>query len=143
MLGNAVGIVVTSPTGDTDVIVEVKLTRDLDAATGQLCRYMRRVGVPVGLLVGRETIRLLREMYRGEPSVQVIGEFPVALASGLVPSDDPVEYEDRVQRWLESLGDGQEVADEPLRSALLEHVVPAIENGTVRAGGPRRDRISH
>lgn len=143
MAGNAVDIVVTSPWGDTDVVIEVKLARDLDAATAQLRNYMRRVGAPVGLIVGRESIRLLREMYHGEPSIQVIGEFPLALARGLVTSNDPVEYEDHVQEWLESLRNGQEIADEPLRSALREHVVPAIESGTVRAAGPRDRRAFH
>jgi hypothetical protein len=143
MLGNAVDIVVTSPWRDTDVVVGAKLTRDLDATTAQLRDYMRRIGAPVGLVVGQDTIRLLREMYHGEPSIQVIGEFPLALARGLVTSNDPVEYEDHVQEWLESLRNGQETADEPLRSALLEHVVPAIENGTVRAAGPRDRRASH
>jgi len=143
MLGNAVDIVVTSPWGDTDVVVGAKLTRDLDATTAQLRDYMRLIGAPVGLIVGRNTIRLLREMYHGDPSIKVIGEFPIGLARGLVPSNDPVEYEDHVQQWLESFQDGQEIADEPLRSALREHVVPAIENGTVRAAGPRGQRAAH
>jgi hypothetical protein len=139
---SGIDIVVTSPTGHADLVVEVKLSRELDAATAQLRDYMRGVGAPVGLVVGRDEIRILREMYLGHPSIQVIGVFPTELAHDLQISNGPsgmqaLEFEERVQRWLESLLRGESVADEPLLTALREHVLPVIEEGTVRAAGPR------
>lgn len=134
---DGVDIVVTSPTGHFDLVVEVKLRGDLDAATTQLSEYMSRVGADAGLVVGRDTIRILRDTYRGAPSIQVIGEFSTALARGLRIGTDVFEFEDSVQEWLESLRDGDDVAAEPLRSALARYVLPVIADGTVRAAGPR------
>jgi hypothetical protein len=118
------------------IVVAVKPTHDLDAATEQLSAYLRRSHVPVGLLVGRNVIRLLRYGYKLEPDVEVT-EYPVTLAHGLVASDSPAEYADRVQSWLESLGNRWDTVDEPLRSDLLLDVVPMIQDGVVGATGPR------
>jgi hypothetical protein len=43
VLDHGIDIVVTSPTGHTDLVVEVKLARQLDAATAQVREYMRGV----------------------------------------------------------------------------------------------------
>lgn len=137
MSERGIDIVVTSPTGHADVIVEVKLGGDLEAATSRLSEYMRRVGASVGLVVGQETIRILRETYRGRSSIQVAGDFPISLAPRLRRSSTEVEFAEHVQSWLESLRDGSSKTVEPLSSALAEHVLPAIAGGTVRAAGPR------
>jgi hypothetical protein len=115
----------------------VKLAQQLDAATAQVREYMRRIGAAVGLVVGKDRLRILRETYRGQPSIQVVGEFPLELARGLHTSDDPLEFEDHVQRWLEALARTSDAAEEPLLAALREHVLPVIADGTVRAAGPR------
>jgi hypothetical protein len=60
---------------------------------------MRAVGADVGLVVVRDRIRILRETYRGESSIQVVGEFPLQLANGLADAHDQVEFDDRIQRW--------------------------------------------
>lgn len=137
MLDGGIDIVVTSPTGHTDLVVEVKLAKQLDAATAQVGEYMRRIGAAVGLVVGQDRLRILRETYRGQPSIRVVGEFPLELARGLHPSDDPLEFEEDVQRWLEALARTGNTAEEPLLAALREHVLPVIADGTVRAAGPR------
>ena len=137
MADHGIDIVVTSPTGHTDLVVVVKLTKDLDDTTARLSKYMASVGAEAGLVVGLEVIRVLRETYRGRPSIRVVGEFPIAQARGLRLSTDVAEFEDSVQRWVESLQAGEDVATEPLHSALVEHVLPAIADGTVRAAGPR------
>lgn len=115
----------------------VKLGRDLEDATVRLRKYMAGVGAEAGLVVGQDTIRILRETYQGHPSIQVVGEFPITLARGLRSGSDAVDLEDSVQRWLESLQEGKAVAAEPLYSALARHILPVIEGGTVRAAGPR------
>jgi hypothetical protein len=132
-----VDIVVISLTGHADVVVEVTLARQLDSKTAQLREYMRRSGAPVGLLVGPEKIRILSDTYQLQPSIQVVGEFSTGLARGLSTSDDPFEFENRVQSWLESLQRGEAAADEPLLSALREHALPFMADGMVRAAGPR------
>lgn len=137
MADNGIDIIVSSPTGHFDLVVVVKRGGDLDAATSQLSEYMRRLGADAGLIVGRDAIRILVDTYRGHPSIQVVGEFPTSLARGLRIGADEAEFEDSVQQWLEVLKDGEDVAAEPLRSALAEHVLPVITDGMVRAAGPR------
>jgi hypothetical protein len=132
-----IDIVVTSPTGHFGLVVEVKLQGDLDAATSRLGEYMRRVGTNAGLLVVRDVLRILADTYRGDPSIKVVGEFPTSLARGLRASAAGVDFEDSVQRWLESLQNGEDVAAEPLRSALAAYILPALAEGSVRAAGPR------
>ncbi len=137
MADHGIDIVVTSPTGHTDLVVVVTLTKGLDDTTARLSKYMAGVGAEAGLVVGKDVVRVLRETYRGRPSIRVVGEFPIVQARGLRLSADLVEFEDSVQRWIESLQAGEDVATEPLRSALAEHVLPVIADGTVRAAGPR------
>lgn len=137
MADSGIDIIVSSPTGHFDLVVEVKSSGNLDIATAQLSEYMARVGADAGLVVGREVLRILVETYRGHPSIKVVGEFPTALARGLRSGTNEAEFEDSVQRWLELLQDGEDVAAEPLRSALAEHILPVISGGTVRAAGPR------
>lgn len=138
VLETGVDIVVTSPTGHRALVVEAKLRGGLDEATSQLREYMRAVGADVGLVVTRDRIRILREMYRGEPSIQVVGEFPTQLADGLAGAVDGVDFEDRIQRWLESLRDQEQSTTDPRLAPLVEHVLPSLAEGTVRAARPRR-----
>jgi hypothetical protein len=140
VLDTGVDIVVTSPTGHRSLVVEAKLSGSLEEATSQLREYMRAVGADVGLVVMRDQIRILREMYRGEPSIQVVGELPTHLADGLVAARDEVDFEDRIQHWLESLRDQDQSAADPRLAALVEHVLPALAEGTVRAARPRLHR---
>lgn len=137
MAAGNVDIIVTSPTGHFDLVVEVKLRGEIDDATARLSEYMRRMGADAGLVVGRDTIRILRDTYQGDPSIRVVGEFPTVLARGLWVGTDESEFEDSVQRWIEALRDGGDVAAEPLRSALEEYVLPVIADGIVRGAGPR------
>jgi hypothetical protein len=132
-----IDILVVSPTGHPDLVVEVKVGENLDAATDRVADYMRRVGASVGIVINQATIRILRETFRGRPSIRVIGDFPTALAPSLRTSGDESDFEDGVQLWLESLRHARTATAEPLSSALVEHVLPAIADGTVRAAGPR------
>ena len=136
-----IDIVVTSPIGHFDLVVAVKLGGNLDDATTRLSEYMTGVGADAGLVVGRDALRILVETYRDHPSIKV-WEFPIAFARGLRVSSDVVEFEDSVQRWLESLQNGEDVAAEPLRSVLAEHILPVIADGTVRAAGPRMHAVA-
>ncbi|HSR96606.1 MAG TPA: hypothetical protein VLM79_06005 [Kofleriaceae bacterium] len=132
----------TSPSGHRALVVEAKLSGSLEQATSQLREYMRAVGADVGLVVMRDRIRILREMYRGEPSIQIVGEFPTHLADGLAAAQDEVDFEDRIQRWLEALRDHEQVAAGPQLAALVEHVLPSLAEGIVRAARPRPGRAA-
>jgi hypothetical protein len=135
---------------DLALVVEVKAQQsDLPATERQLRRYMFGMGCPVGMLVTPRTLRLYRDRYKeyGEGSVEFVGEFPVdglfaadvavAKASGVAASG--FDLENAVQSWLEQLAGGANLSalPEPLRRALEEHVLPAIEHGEVRAARPR------
>ena len=141
-MDNGIDIVVTSPTGHADLVVEVKRSTDLERATVQVRNYMTKSGAAVGLVVGLDRLRILRETYRGQPSIQVVGDYPIAQARGLQVSEDPLEFEERVQDWLEALLQTGDRADEPLLAALREHVLPVIAEGTARAAGPRLRVVS-
>jgi hypothetical protein len=135
---------------DLALVVEVKPQLvDVEAAEGQLRRYMFGMGCPVGMLVTPRTLRLYQDRYReyGEGSVEFVGEFPIealfaadaamAMASGVATHE--FDLENAVQSWLEHLADGAKLSalPEPLRRALEEHVIPALEHGEVRAARPR------
>jgi hypothetical protein len=137
VLDRGVDIVVTSPTGHRALVVEAKLNGRIEDATSQLREYMGAVGAEVGLVVVRDRIRILRETYQDEPSIQVVGEFPIQQADHLADARDPVDFEDRIQQWLEALRDHEQIAAPPLLAALTEHVLPALVEGTVRAARPR------
>jgi hypothetical protein len=148
-MDRVVDIIVTSKrTANLRLVVEVELGADLDAATDQLKRYMARVGAPHGLVVAGGRVRLLRDTYRstGVDSIEAVAEFEVESLRN-PPASAPtagVEYEGRVQDWLESLGDSSAVAalPEPIRAVVSEHLVSVIETGDVRAAGPRSSRAA-
>jgi hypothetical protein len=138
---SVVDILVKSSTGHPDVVVDVTL----EAPRGEmdhLRKYMRGTGASVGMIVSRQTLILLRETYRGENSIEVVGEYPTALATDLDVGGDGVAFEERVQTWLEELPARDDAVEEPLRSALRQHVIPYIEGGDVRAAGPRTQRAA-
>jgi len=145
-------IIVTPPEGGRpELVVEVKARGDIEAAMGQLKRYMQWVGAPFGLLVVGSTIRLLRETYResGLESIKTLGDYRTDAIDALRPPDPTamphadLEFEARVQDWLESLGDPSyaESLPEDLRAAVREHLAPIIQSGIVRAAGPRARRM--
>jgi hypothetical protein len=134
------------------LVVEVKLAiRDLAATERQLKLYMVRNRCSTGMLVTPETVRIYRDTFTSydEGSVERVGEFPAAgildadAASSLRSIPEPqrrmLQMEDAVQAWLEGLTGESAVAALPdrLREAVEEHVVPALEQGEVRAAGPR------
>ncbi|MEG4969443.1 type I restriction enzyme HsdR N-terminal domain-containing protein [Microcoleus sp. B6-A1] len=141
-------IVVTSQEGEYLMIVEVKL-KDIsinDQLIAQLKNNMASIGCSVGLVVTGERVILLRdslEKYNGE-SIDVVGE--ANLPDSLLPQADEqwkgqpgVEFESRVQRWLEKLkltGSMDNIPND-LRNLLGEPIMSLLRIGEVRAAGPR------
>lgn len=144
-------IIVTSRDArDLVLVVEVKTEiGDVPARERELKRYMFAMGCPLGMLVTPRALRLYHDRYReyGVDSAELVGEFSV---DGLFAPDGVIanaaggmargfDLENTVQSWLERLADDPEISavPEPLRRALVEHVLPAIEQGEIRAARPR------
>jgi hypothetical protein len=141
-------IIVSGPDGEYLMIVEVKL-KDISIgaqAIQQLKNTMASIGCSVGLVVTGERVILLRdslEKYNGE-SIDVVGE--AKLPDSLLPPADEqwkanrgMEFESRVQRWLEKLKLTASMNNLPndLRNLLGEPIMSLLRIGEVRAAGPR------
>jgi hypothetical protein len=140
-------IIVTGPEGsEIALVVEVKMQlRDVQDSERQLKRYMLGMGSPVGLLITPERLWLYRDQYlsSSENSIARVGEFDVSkiLNFELAKSrqNDALAFEQLVQSWLEGLSTESGLRELPnlLKSAVQMYIVPAISQGTVRAGHPR------
>lgn len=141
-------IIVSGQDGEYLMIVEVKL-KDISIgaqAIQQLKHTMASIGCSVGLVVTGERVILLRdslEKYNGE-SIDVVGE--AKLPDSLLPPADEqwkanpgMEFESRVQRWLEKLKLTASMDNFPndLRNLLGEQIISLLRSGEVRAAGPR------
>ncbi len=141
-------IVVTTQDGEYLMIVEVKLKHiSINARLiAQLKNDMASIGCSVGLVVAGERVILLRdslEKYNGE-SIDVVGE--AQLPDSLLPPADEqwkgnpsIEFESRVQRWLEKLKLTANMENFPndLKNLLGEPIISLLRIGEVRAAGPR------
>ncbi len=134
-------IVVVSPNqvGPT-VVVEVRATRDPSSraeAASALRRYMQGVGASVGLLVTPACISMLRDTFRtNDPSsIDVVYDGAVSLPWSKSAQESGASLERAVLDWLESLR--LKFVRDSLPSALREaaelHLLPLLEEGTVRA----------
>src|SRR5580700_10437488 len=146
------GIIVTDPdTSEIAMVVEVKTdVRSLDTSERQLKRFMSAMGCPVGLLVTPRLLRLYHDQYTSlsEDSIALAGEFDVGNILHFEPAgkgrQDEFDLERVVQSWLQSLATESGLRELPadLRRAALFYIVPAISQGSVRAGHPREPLIA-
>ena len=147
-------IVVISPDGEYLMIVEVKLNDNSvrnQNVVNQLTNMMASIGCSVGLVVSGERIILLRdslEKSHGE-SIDIVGE--ARLPDSLLPLADEqwkgergLEFESRVQRWLEKLKLTSSIENLPndLRELLEEPIMRLLRLGEVRAAGPRWSKVA-
>ena len=112
---------------------------------------MVSMGCSVGLAITGNHIFLLRdslEKSHGE-SITVVGE--AMLPEHLLPSADEqwkgersLEFESRVQQWLEKLKQTPNLEDLPndLGELLGESIISLIRLGDIRAAGPRWSRVA-
>lgn len=147
-------IVVISPDGEYLMLVEVKLNDKSfgnQDAVNQLRHLMASIGCSVGLVVSGEHVILLRdslEKSHGE-SIHVVGE--ARLPNSLLPPADEqwkgkrgLEFESRVQRWLEKLKLTADIESMPqdLKELLGEPIISILRLGEVRAAGPRWSKLA-
>jgi hypothetical protein len=140
-------IIVTGPdSSDIALVVEVKTSiRNLESSERQLKEFMTAMSCPVGLLVTPRRLWLYRNRYLGtsEDSIVRIGEFDVHDVLNFEPSGvgrkSGFQFEQLVQAWLEGLSTeaGLRELSADLRRAAEWYIVPAISQGTIRAGHPR------
>ena len=137
------------------MLVEVKLN-DMGSrnqkAVEQLRRLMASIGCSVGLAVTGERVVLLRdslEQSNGE-SIDVVGE--AILPDFLLPPADEqwkggeraIEFESRVQKWLEKLKLTYSLENLPndLRKLFGESIISLLRLGEIRAAGPRWGKVA-
>lgn len=147
-------IIVVSPDGDYLAIVEVKLndnSSNRQNVIDQLKRQMFSIGCSVGLAVTGERILLLHdslEKSHGE-SIALVGE--ATLPDHLLPSADEqwkghygLEFESRVQRWLETLKQSESTDNLPsdIRQLFSEPIINLLRLGEIRAAGPRWSKVA-
>jgi hypothetical protein len=138
-------IIVTDPKGsDVALVVEAKTNlRDLESSERQLKRYMTGTLCPVGLIVTPQQLRLYRNQYVSEESIELVGTFDVRDVLNYKRSGDGLydafEFEGFVQAWLEGLGSeaGLQGLPAELRRVAQWYISPAVSEGAVRAAHPR------
>lgn len=139
---------VTSRDHTSYLVVEVKLLPSASPSDEvQLKAHMAGARIPTGLLVDMTFVAIFRDMFRdySPASIERVGsiatsKFPDLQSFLLSGSRSEAGFEDAVQRWLIQLrnryvhGYAQGFDSDPL---ILEHVIPALLSGEIRAGGPR------
>jgi hypothetical protein len=135
-------IVVTEP-GSSHVllIVEAKTIESVSESEKQLRRYMWEMSCPVGLLVSPRRIILYRNLFTGysDDSVERVGAYSAPSSwKDYVGPNAGVEFERRVQSWLEGLKNERtsELAGEAA-GAFEQFVIPGLLQGEIHAAGPR------
>jgi hypothetical protein len=120
------------------LVAEVKAaTANLDDTGFQLKHYMLRMGCPVGIILTPKVLRVYKNQFLEEAkdSIQMVGDFPSGelfkARHALTETELAVEHV--LVAWLEELAQtGQPgVSDPALKSAINEHILPAIIDGHV------------
>lgn len=113
------------------------VTANLDEAAVQLKQYMLRMGCPVGIIFTPKVLRIYKNRFLGrtEDSIQMVGDFP---SGELFKARQPAAgaesaVESALVEWLEELAHTGQVgvSDPNLKSAIDEHMLPAISGGRV------------
>lgn len=139
-------IVTGTESSELTLVAEARISlRDIERSKLQLKKFMVAMRCPVGLLVTPERLWLFRDRYlsSSEDSITQVAEFDVKSVLNFEPvragHTEALAFEQRVQSWLEGLATEtglRELPSELKRDAQL-YIVPAISQGTIRAGHPR------
>jgi hypothetical protein len=126
------------------LVGEVKgATANLDEAALQLKEYMLQMGCPVGIIFTPQALRIYKYRFLGrtQDSIELVGDFP---SGEILEALEPVArtesaVESTLVGWLDELAHtGQAaVSDQRLKSAINEHILPAVSGGRVSVVHPR------
>ena len=116
---------------------------NLEEAALQLKEYMLLMGCPVGIILTPQVLRIYKYRFLGrtQDPIELVGDFP---SGELFEAGEPVaETESAVEStlvgWLDELAQAGQVAvsDQRLKSAIDEHILPAVSGGRVSIVHPR------
>jgi hypothetical protein len=118
-------------------------TANLDEAALQLKEYMLLMGCPVGIIFTPQVLRIYKYRFLGrtQDPIELVGDFPPGELFG---AREPVAgaesaVESTLVGWLDELAHAGQVAvsDQRLKSAINEHILPAVSGGRVSIVHPR------
>jgi len=103
--------------------------------------------IPTGLLVNTDLVAIFRDTFRdySAESIERAGSIETSKFPELQPfssgrNQNPVAFEDAVQQWLVELRNRYvhgRLRGSEAHKLILEHVIPALLAGEIRAAGPR------
>ena len=120
-----------------------RATADLAEAGLHLKEYMLLMGCPVGIIFTPQVLRIYKYRFLGrtQDSIELVGDFP---SGEILEAREPVArtesaIESTLVGWLDELAHtGQAaVSDQRLKSAINEHILPAVSGGRVSVIHPR------
>ena len=119
------------------LVAEAKeASANLDEVALHLKQYMLRMGCPVGIIFTPQVLRIYKDRFLGrtQDSIVLVGDFP----SGELFKTQPVagaesKVESVLVEWLDELAHAGQVgvSERRLKSAIDEHILPAISGGRV------------
>jgi hypothetical protein len=104
---------------------------------------MLLMGCPVGIIFTPQVLRIYKYRFlgRSQDSIELVGDFP---SGELLEGREPMAgAESRIEStlvgWLDELAHTGQVAvsDQGLKSAINEHILPAVSGGRVSIVHPR------
>lgn len=133
--------------GEIRLLCETKLqAHEIQPAELHLKEAMARLSCPVGLLVTPEVLRVYSDRYISDvpdDSIELVAELdsrPFLPLKSNGRQFNEQQFEDAVQRWLESLPEtfsSDSISDPHVAGILATFIVPAVASGQVSAAGPR------
>jgi hypothetical protein len=117
-------------------------TANLDEAALRLRQYMLQMGCPVGIIFTPQLLRIYKDRFigRSEESIEMIGDYPSGELFRVGPPVAGAEsaVESALFQWLDELAQtgNVQVGDLRLKSAIDEHILPAVSGGRVSITHP-------
>src|SRR5580704_8803394 len=110
---------------------------NIEEAALHLKEYMLLMGCPVGIILTPQVLRIYKYRFLGrtQEPIELVGDFPPA---ELLEAREPAAWtesavESTLIGWLDELAHEGQVAvtDQRLKSAITEHILPAVSGGRV------------
>ena len=115
---------------------------DIEEAALHLKEYMLQMGCPVGIIFTPQVLRIYKYRFLGrtQDPIELVGDFPPGeLLEAREPAGGAESWiASTLVGWLEDLAhEGQVAVSDPrLKSAINEHILPAVSGGRVSIAHP-------